>query len=70
MLNESTLQALVGFFDVNAQGGVDYYRTGSQPARTWGYYTNNFDVVNYGMQMERDLAFLGITHHWHKVIPR
>jgi hypothetical protein len=70
MWNENTRQALVGFYDVNSQGGLDLYRVGSLPAQTWGYYSNNFDLVNYGMQMERDVAFLGVTHHWHKVIPR
>jgi hypothetical protein len=72
--NEGARAGLVGFYDIvhisSTSAVLDSYSSGSLPARSWGYYSNNFDTVNYGIQSDRDLAAYGVTHHWHKVIPR
>jgi hypothetical protein len=68
--NEGSRPGQVGFFDINAQGGLDYYRPGTMAPQTWGYFTNNFDTVNYGVQLDRGSESFGITHHYHRVTPR
>lgn len=70
--NEGSRASLVGFLDINAQGNLVNHSQGTIAAQTWGFFSNDFDTVNYGVQSVSGAHTppFGLTHHWHKVTPR